>query len=303
MLIAKNLYCRLGGQQVVEDFSIELQRGQVLGLLGPNGAGKTTSLRMIAGCLSPVSGEVLINGIDLATQAIAAKRQLGYLPEKPPLQLELSVKDYLIFAGRLRGLGGAALKAGLDEVLQACVLGDVQNRIIGSLSKGYKQRVGLAQALIHKPGLLILDEPTDGLDPNQLQHVRELIRSRASHCAILLSSHLLAEVEAVCSRVIIMRNGAQVYAADLNDLGSAAAPNSLTLKLRLAVEPDAALLSGLPGVSAVSLASANQLLIEAQAGHDPRAPLLSLCQQQNWPVLELIEDKPRLDQVFSECTA
>jgi ABC-2 type transport system ATP-binding protein len=191
----------------VSGVSFSVPRGEVLGFLGPNGAGKSTTMKMLTGFLPPTAGSARVCGHNVAAEPIAAKRSLGYLPERGPLYGEMTTLEFLHFIGRARDLSGAARRAAIERVIDLCRLGDMRHRLLGTLSKGYRQRVGLAQALLHDPPCLILDEPTDGLDPNQKDVVRALIRSMRADKAIILSTHILEEVEALCSRVIIINRG------------------------------------------------------------------------------------------------
>jgi ABC-2 type transport system ATP-binding protein len=210
-LSARNLTRRFGNRQVVHDISLELRRGEVLGLLGHNGAGKSTTLQMLTGCLLPNSGTVEICGINLLRHPAQAKARIGYLPEMPPLYRELNVNDYLIFAARLHGMSSAAAAEALAQTRQRCGLEAVGKKIIGTLSKGYQQRVGIAQAIIHQPAVIVLDEPTVGLDPAQIREIRALIRELGDAHSVILSTHLLGEVESMCDRVEIMREGKLIY--------------------------------------------------------------------------------------------
>lgn len=207
-----------GRRVVVHDVSLKLNCGDILGFLGPNGAGKSTTMRMLTGNLAPSRGDIRICGADLLSNPLEAKRHIGYLPEIPPLYKELTVDEYLRFAARLHGLAGAATKNALDEVKQRCELGGTGKRLIGVLSKGYQQRVAIAQAIIHQPQLIILDEPTVGLDPNQIQKMRRLICELGKTHAVILSSHILSEVESVCSRIQIMHQGRLVLDDRLDNL-------------------------------------------------------------------------------------
>lgn len=198
---------RLAGREVVRGLNLVLARGEVLGLLGVNGAGKSTTLRMIAGVLAPTSGRVRIDGADLYDDPAIARRRIGYLPERAPLHAELTVEEYLRFCARLRGLARHEASAAVTREIERCDLGDVRRRLIGQLSKGYQQRVGIAQALVHAPPLIVLDEPASGLDPVQAIRMRELVRSLRADHAVLLSTHLLAEVEAGCDRLAILHRG------------------------------------------------------------------------------------------------
>lgn len=198
---------RLGGRTVVHDLSLELATGTVLGLLGVNGAGKSTSLRMIAGVLAPDSGRIVLNGVDLAEQPGQARRDIGYLPENAPLHDELSVDEYLRFCARLHGVARTRVAGMVDQALQRCDLGDVRRRLLGTLSKGMRQRAGIAQAIVHEPRLIILDEPASGLDPVQARGLRELIGSLRSQHALILSTHVLSDVVACCDEVAILHHG------------------------------------------------------------------------------------------------
>lgn len=206
-LQAVSLNKRLSENAAVVDISLSLRRGEVLGLLGLNGAGKTTTLRMLSGVLVPDSGSVTVDGFSLTEQPIKARSRLGYLPDQPPLYDDLRVHEYLSLAGKIRGLAGKQLKLRQSTVIEQCMLEPVVQKHIGALSKGYKQRVGLAQALIHEPALLLLDEPSNGLDPQQLESMRSLITDVAQNSAVILSTHLLSEAQAICNRVAIIHNG------------------------------------------------------------------------------------------------
>lgn len=217
-LTARNLTRRFGNRDIIRDVSLELKRGEVLGLLGHNGAGKTTTMQMLTGCLSPNSGSIEICGIDLLRQPTKAKAHLGYLPETPPLYRELTVDDYLNFAARLRGMKPVDVSAALAQAKQRCGLEAVSKKIISTLSKGYQQRVGIAQAIIHQPDVIVLDEPTVGLDPAQIREVRTLIRELGNTHSVILSTHLLGEVESICDRVEILNRGSLVYSGTTAEL-------------------------------------------------------------------------------------
>ena len=219
-LSARNLTRRFGNRQVIHDLSLELKRGEVLGLLGHNGAGKSTTLQMLTGCLLPNGGEIEICGIDLLRQPALAKAHIGYLPEAPPLYRELSVNDYLTFAARLRGMKRGEAVAALAQAKQRCGLEAVGKEVIGTLSKGYQQRVGIAQAIIHSPDVTVLDEPTIGLDPSQIRDIRNLIRELGNRGSVIFSTHLLGEVESVCDRVHIMQEGRLIYGGTTAALAS-----------------------------------------------------------------------------------
>ena len=216
LLLAENISRRYGQITAVDSVSLSLARGEVLGLLGLNGAGKSTTLGMLSGVLAPSSGWIRIGETDLVQYPDDAKARLGYLPDTPPLYPELGVREYLLYAAKLRRVPKSNLHSSADRALELCQLQQVSKRLLGNLSKGYRQRVGLAQALIHEPELLILDEPSSGLDPVQLMDMRKLISQLSGECGIILSTHILAEVTAVCNRVAILHEGCLIHEEDLN---------------------------------------------------------------------------------------
>jgi ABC-2 type transport system ATP-binding protein len=215
---ARGLCRNFGAHVAVREIDLELKRGEVLGFLGPNGAGKTTIMRMLTGNLAPSAGSVEICGIDLLEKPRDAKAHIGYLPEIPPLYRELTVNEYLQLAARLHRISNAKIRFALDNTIQRCGLNDSGKRLIGSLSKGYQQRVGIAQAIIHDPDVIILDEPTVGLDPNQLREIRTLIRELGTERSVVLSTHILPEVESICDRVQIIHEGRMVFSDSIGGL-------------------------------------------------------------------------------------
>src|SRR5712691_9587187 len=249
MISVKDLSKRYARNTAVDHISFEVERGQIVGFLGPNGAGKTTTMRILTCFLPPSSGTATVAGFDVLEAPLEVKKRIGYLPEAPPLYLEMRTAEYLTFVGRLKGLSGAKLRQRVDAVCERCAVGDVKNKLLGKLSKGYRQRVGLAQAIIHNPEVLILDEPTAGLDPKQIIETRQLIKELAGTHTIILSTHILPEVSQTCERVVIINKGRMV-AVDT--------PDNLTAKLRgsetMYVQVDAlgqdasAVLKGISGV-------------------------------------------------------
>ncbi|MDD5240320.1 MAG: ABC transporter ATP-binding protein [Sulfuricella sp.] len=218
---ASGLSRRYGTRVAVHDLGFELRQGEVLGLLGPNGAGKSTTLQMLAGCLAPSSGGIEICGIDLLEQPREAKSLLGYLPETPPLYQELTVNEFLRFAARLHRVAKTAIPAAVESAKQRCGLAEAGKRLVGSLSKGYQQRVGIAQAIVHNPRVVILDEPTSGLDPIQIREIRKLIRELGGEHSVILSTHILPDVESICDRVQIMNQGRLAFAGSMAELKQA----------------------------------------------------------------------------------
>jgi ABC-2 type transport system ATP-binding protein len=229
MITVKDLSKRYARNTAVDHISFEVQRGQIVGFLGPNGAGKTTTMRMLTCFLPPSSGTANVAGFDVLEAPLEVKKRIGYLPEAPPLYLEMRTAEYLTFVGRLKGLSGAELRQRVDAVCDRCAVGDVKNKLLGKLSKGYRQRVGLAQAIIHNPDVLILDEPTAGLDPKQINETRDLIKSLAGDHTIILSTHILPEVEQTCEKVIIINKGKLVATDSVNNLRGRARGAELVL--------------------------------------------------------------------------
>ena len=229
MISVKDLSKRYARNTAVDHISFEVEKGQIVGFLGPNGAGKTTTMRMLTCFLPPSSGTATVAGFDVLEAPFEVKKRIGYLPEAPPLYLEMRTGEYLTFVGRLKGLFGADLQQRVDAVCERCAIGDVKKKLLGKLSKGYRQRVGLAQAIIHNPDVLILDEPTAGLDPKQINETRDLIKSLAGDHTIILSTHILPEVEQTCERVIIINKGKLVATDSVNNLQSRARGAELVL--------------------------------------------------------------------------
>jgi ABC-2 type transport system ATP-binding protein len=224
MIEARGLSKRYGDVEAVKSVDFQVARGEVIGFLGPNGAGKTTTMRMLTGFIPPTNGSVSIAGYDIFSDAISARRSIGYLPESPPLYPEMTVRSYLSFVARIKDIKRGVRREAVDQSLERCGLTEVQNRVIGTLSKGFRQRVGLAQAIVHEPPVLILDEPTVGLDPLQIAEIRELIGELASPTqgqaqqTVILSTHILTEVEAICRRVIMIHEGRKVVDDSLENL-------------------------------------------------------------------------------------
>jgi ABC-2 type transport system ATP-binding protein len=282
----------------LSDLSFSLSRGEVLGLLGPNGAGKSTCLQVLSGNLAPSAGRVLIDGIDLARRPLAAKARLGYLPERAPIYPEMRVDEYLAYAARLRRMPGAVIPRAVARIKARCGLESVGRRLLGRLSKGYRQRAGIAQALVHEPDLVILDEPTDGLDPVQMRETRDLIRGLAERCGVVVSSHALGEVQAVCSRVVILRDGRMLNQAPVTPAGAAVPGDGDdgTLYVRLARPPGAAALARLPPVAAAS-PDGDGFLVRLTAGADAEALARALV-QQDLGLLELTRPRSDLERLF-----
>jgi ABC-2 type transport system ATP-binding protein len=288
-----------GARSAVLELNLELKKGEVLGFLGPNGAGKTTTMRMLTGNLAPSAGSISICGIDLLDQPKAAKQLIGYLPEDPPLYRELNVDEYLALAARLHRVAKSELKNNMEQAKQRCGLNEVSKQLIGSLSRGYQQRVGLAQAIIHNPEVVILDEPTMGLDPIQMREIRTLIRELGGAHSVILSTHILPEVESVCDRVIIMHQGKGVYSGSINALREMREGHSLQLGLRN--PPQTAQLQ-MPGVIAVEKIADTLFTIQFNPDADPSEALVKAAAAQGWELYQINRQRASLEDVFVQLT-
>ena len=297
---ARTLSRSYGANRAVREVSLELRRGEVLGLLGPNGAGKTTTMQMLTGNLAPTSGEVDICGIDLIDRPTQAKSRIGYLPEVPPLYRELKVDEYLRLAGRLHKLKKSALDQAMQHAKVRCGLTDMGNRLIGALSKGYQQRVGIAQAIIHEPDVIILDEPTIGLDPNQIREIRSLIRELGRDHSLILSTHILPEVEAVCDRVQILHRGEVVF----NDTIAALKQfrGGQTLQIGLRHPPPSEEIGRIAGGAAVDTLNAHLFRVSPRGVADPTDALVRASVEHGWGLFQLQPAQASLEEVFVQLT-
>ena len=284
--------------RAINHLSFTLNAGEVLGFLGPNGAGKSTTMQVISGNLAPSEGEVSIAGHDIIEAPREAKRQIGYLPEHPPLYRDASVDEYLRYCARLHGIARQQVSAAVDRVMAQCGLQESGRRLIANLSKGYQQRVGIAQAIIHNPPVVILDEPTVGLDPIQIREIRELIRSLGSEHSVILSTHILSEVQATCDRVQIIRAGELIYNASTESLNQGHEV-SVRVALRKAITADA--LTAIAGVDhAEALGDGRfRLMLDADASPDA---LVTHAVEQQWGLYELIPEQQSLEDLFIELT-
>ncbi len=299
LIEASGLACHYGDTHAVDGVDLEVRQGDVLGLLGPNGAGKSSTLGMICGTLAPTAGRVRIAGVDLIESPRRAKRALGYLPEEPPLYPEMSVAEYLHFCAGLRGLRGSARHRALDAAIERCSLGEMRHRVIARLSKGYRQRTGVAQAILHAPAAIVLDEPTVGLDPIQVREIRDLIAGLATEHAVILSTHILPEVQAVCSHVHIMHRGRIAWRDTLNTPTAARASGAV----RVALTGDVALPHDLPGVTAVETLGSGRYRLELETAPEPVPRLAAALVEAGCGLLELVPETRSLEQVFVEVTA
>ena len=302
VLVRAERLCRWYGERcAVADLSLELARGEVLGLLGPNGAGKTTTLHMLTGNLAPSSGRVTVAGHDLLDEPRAAKAAIGYLPEQPPLYRELTVDEYLRYCARLNRIRRGAVAAAVRRAMARCGLEGMGQRLIGNLSKGYQQRVGIAQAIIHEPPVVVLDEPTVGLDPIQIREIRELVRELGRDHAVILSTHILPEVQMVCSRVEIIHRGRIVWSSSMEALERELAAD--TLVVRLARPPaDDGPLAAVPGVRAVERLGEGRFRLRHEPGAETAEALAERAVREGWGLLELTPERRTLEQIFVELT-
>jgi len=307
MIQVENVTKRYGPTLAVSDLSFEVQKGEILGFLGPNGAGKTTTMRIITGYLPATEGRVRVGGFNVAEDPLEVKRRIGYLPELPPVYPDMTVTEYLAFVGRIKGVARADLKTRVDEVSEKTAVTDVRDRQIGKLSKGYRQRVGLAQAIIHNPDVLILDEPTAGLDPKQIIETRELIRGLAGQHTIVLSTHILPEVSKVCQRVVVINSGR---------IAAVGTPDELIHRLQgyetvlvTAEGPKPEIKGKLQAVAGVNMVEEHEAKdsratfeVHAEKGHDVRAELARAVVESQWKLLELRTSGMSLEDIFLKLT-
>ena len=308
MIEVKNLTKRYGDHLALDDISFTVGDGEIVGFLGPNGAGKSTTMNIITGYLSSTEGAVLVDGVDVLEDPVAAKKKIGYLPELPPLYLDMTVEEYLNFACDLKHIPAGKKEETIDQVSRLARVQDVKGRLIKNLSKGYKQRVGLAQALVGNPEVLILDEPTVGLDPKQIIEVRDLIKNLSKKHTILLSSHILQEVQAVCDKLVIINHG-RIVAIDTPD---ALSKNMLQVsKLEMRVKgPRNEIVNGIKALDGVKQAEILRIReegtvdisVEAEEEADVREPIFSFCSANGYPILMMKNDEINLEDIFLQVT-
>jgi len=296
LLSAKSLSRYYGPQLAVNQLDFEVYKGEVLGFLGPNGAGKSTSMKMLSGNLAPSQGEISINGYDLLSQPKQAKAHIGYLPEQPPLYKELSVIEFLSFCARINSIPSANRRKAVNTAIERCGLGDVSKRLISHLSKGYQQRVGIAQAIIHTPAVIILDEPTSGLDPIQIREIRQLIKDIAREHSVILSTHILPEVQMLCDRVKIINQGSLVFNDSTEVLQQHMQSSSLILTLES--PPTIERLNQIHGVTAVTALSNTRFNIQYQPQYNPTPSILESAVSEQWQLTALSPEQHSLEDVF-----
>jgi ABC-2 type transport system ATP-binding protein len=312
MIAVKQLTKKYARNTAVDNISFEVQKGQIVGFLGPNGAGKTTTMRMLTCFLPPTSGTAVVAGFDVLESPMEVKRRIGYLPEMPPVYQEMRTAEYLEFVGKIKGLRGPELKTRVDYVLERCAVADVKEKVIGKLSKGYRQRVGLAQAIIHNPDVLILDEPTAGLDPKQINETRDLIKSLAGDHTIILSTHILPEVEQTCEQVVIISRGKLVATDSVNNLQNRArGAGSVQVEVagrngELSAAVVQKRLEQVPGVSRVLVKETRQsravLEVEGKSDRAIRGDLARAIVESGWDLNELRTAAVSLEEIFLQLT-
>jgi ABC-2 type transport system ATP-binding protein len=311
MIEVRNLTKRFGPKVAVNNLSFSVTKGEVLGFLGPNGAGKSTTMRMVTGYYPPTEGTISVSGISMLDNPVEAKKKIGYLPENAPLYTDLSVSGFLAYTAALRGISGAAKKEAVEKAIHTCFLEKVAHQSLETLSKGYRHRTCLAQSLLHDPEILILDEPTDGLDPNQKHEVRQLIKRMGQDKCIIFSTHILEEVEAVCTRAIIIDQGRVVADGTPDDLkGRAKRAGSVRVKIAgssgSAVRAELGRLAAAGTIDTESETAAGfQGLVypKAKGRNEIAGQIFDLCKDKNWQLGELHVDDGRLDEMFREITA
>lgn len=299
MLRVSNLSKKFGQHQAVHDLTFNIEKGKVLGFIGPNGAGKTTTMRMLTGFIPPTTGSIQINELDIATQMMAVRKIVGYLPETPPLYRELSIGAYLSFVAAIREVPQS--KKRIAEVMEEVGLAGLEKRIIGSLSKGYRQRVGLAQAIIHKPSVLILDEPTSGLDPSQMVNIRAFIKELSSERTVILSTHILSQIEALCDQILILKRGQVAAQGTPEDIRQAAGGDRVRLSLSGDSQQYIKILSQHPLVNRLKLHHQTETTcsfdIFFKGVIDPQE-IYRLCVEQKWSMHSVHLYQPSLEEAF-----
>lgn len=302
----ENLTKRYGPQVAVDDISFEVKTGEILGFLGPNGAGKSTSMKMITGYIGIGDGDVLIGGRSVRQSGDELKKFIGYLPENNPLYLDMAVMDYLQFCAALQGVENSKIPGRIREMIRVCGLNAEKHKKIGELSKGYRQRVGLAQAMIHDPAILILDEPTTGLDPNQIVEIRKLIRELGKEKTVILSTHILPEVEATCDRILIINRGKIVANGTAETLRKQATGHELlNIKIEDGMPQEIArALATLPTIENVDVidVTGNRFEVQSKTGHSSKRDIFRLCVDKGWVLTEAIPVETRLEDIFRNLT-
>ncbi|SEW53357.1 ABC transporter ATP-binding protein [Chitinophaga arvensicola] len=289
---------KYGSAWAIRDINLEIDRTGVIGLLGANGAGKSTTMNILCGVLKQTEGRVYIQGLDTQKEPEQARKQIGFLPQHPPLYLDLTVDEFLVYAAQLRRIEKAKVKAAVSEAKERCGIAHFSNRLIRNLSGGYRQRVGIAQAIIHKPKLVVMDEPTNGLDPNQLIEARKLIRDIGKDHTVLLSSHILSEIHLLCREVVMLEGGRIIFSDSMDAFNNYVRPHSILMRLENA--PGAADLLKINGVTSVDFLNDKQVRVYFEGGEEIAERLAATSTQEGWQLREISLDKSLLDDIFKQ---
>ena len=296
----QNLTKTFGTQKAVDSISFSAEKGEILGFLGPNGAGKSTTMKVATCYLPPTDGDVYISNLNVVDHPVEVRERVGYLPEHNPLYLDMFVHEYLGFIGGLHGMKGSSLKSRVKEMVGLCGLEKEQNKQIGALSKGYRQRVGLAQALVHDPEVLILDEPTTGLDPNQIVEIRNLIKEVSSEKTVIFSTHIMQEVQALCDRAVIINQGVIVADSKVSELKTSSDSELIKLEFKNAIETGP--LEALKGIQTLAMVEEGIYELKVDIDSDLRSEIFALAAKHNWPLVGLQQVEGSLEEVFKELT-
>jgi ABC-2 type transport system ATP-binding protein len=294
----ENLSHRYSRDWAIRDINFEIDKVGILGLLGSNGAGKSTTMNILCGVLNQTEGNVYIDGIDIRQQPEEAKKLLGFLPQNAPLHLELTVEEYLTYCAEIRDVAPANIKQAVAEVMEKCGVAHFATRLLRNLSGGYRQRAGIAQAIIHKPKLVVLDEPTNGLDPNQILEVRKLIREIAEEHAVIFSTHILSEVQAICKDIKMIESGRMVFADTMDAFNNYIMPD--TMLVFMDNPPSTEELSAIPGITGVEQLNDRSIRLRFKASADISKKIITMSVQQGWELKEIMLEKSSLDEVFAQ---
>jgi len=305
-IVVEGLTKKYGIQKAVDDISFKINTGEVVGFLGPNGAGKSTTMKMITCYMAPTSGRIILDDLDASSQADEIKKRIGYLPETNPLYTEMGIIDYLKFCGEIQGISKADISGRLHAMIERCGLESEKHKKIGELSKGYRQRVGLAQAMIHDPDILILDEPTSGLDPNQIIEIRKLIKELGREKTVILSSHILSEVEATCDRILIIHKG-RIVADGTSDTLRQQSQGQELINVKIETENGADVNKALTALATVEKATPLDdkdgfFRVQSKPDSSSRKEVFDLCVKNKWYLLEMTGIETKLEDVFRELT-
>jgi ABC-2 type transport system ATP-binding protein len=294
----ENLSHKYNSNWAIRDINLEIYQTGIVGLLGSNGAGKSTTMNILCGVLNQTEGNVYIDGIDIRQQPEEAKKLLGFLPQNAPLHLELTVEEYLTYCAFIRNVENGKVKQAVKEVMEKCGVAHFSTRVLRNLSGGYKQRVGIAQAIIHKPKLVVLDEPTNGLDPNQVLEVRKLIKEIAEERAVIFSSHILSEVQAICKDIKMIESGHMVFSDTMDAFNNYIMPE--TLLVAMDNPPSEEELAAIPGVTGVELLNDRSIRLRFKASAEISKQIVTISVQRGWELREITLEKGSLDEVFAQ---